>query len=163
MAMLPLDDERWKSLTTFFGEPENLPVVIKKWLEAIGTDLEFTIYSQDLFDVFPHQVTITNAAFAVVPYLVHICKEGRTRYQIEYLTDVALVEANRLKSGVHYNREDTQAYPEWLMLDYQPAIAESRSLIFGVLGAEPDQNRKRGLLAMQPALFGDADLAWSQW
>jgi hypothetical protein len=49
------------------------------------------------------------------------------------------------------------------MLDYQQAIAESRSLIDGVLEAEPVSNRKRGLLAMQPALFGDADLAWSQW
>jgi hypothetical protein len=116
-----------------------------------------------LFDVFLHQVTITNAAFAVVPWLVHICQQGSTRFQVEYLTDVALVEANRLKHGAYYHRKGTQAYPEWLMLDYQQAIVKSRSLIDGVLEAEPVSNRKRGLLAMQPALFGDADLAWSQW
>jgi hypothetical protein len=161
--MLPLDDEKWRCLTTFFGEPENLPAVIKKWLEAIGTDQEITIYYQYLFDLFLHQVTITNAAFAVVPWLVHVCREGITKFQSEYLTDIALVEANRLKYGVYYNREGTEAYPEWLMPDYQQAIAESRHLVDGVLEAEPDKDSQRKLLAIKPALFGDADLAWSQW
>jgi hypothetical protein len=98
-----------------------------------------------------------------VPWLVHICKEGVTKFQVEYLTDVALVEANRLKYGVYHTCEGTEAYPEWLMSDYQQAIAESRNLIDGILEAEPDKGRKRGLTAMKPALFGDADLAWSQW
>ncbi len=161
--MLPLDDERWKQLSTFFGEPENLPSVIRDWLKSIGSDQEDVVYCRDLSELFLHQATITNAAFAVVPWLVHVCKESTTKYQVEYLTDIALVEANRLKYGVYYHREETEEYPEWLMVDYRQAIIESRNLIEGVLEAELDEGRKRGLIAMRPALFGDADLAWSQW
>jgi hypothetical protein len=161
--MLPLNDDKWKQLTTFFGESENLPSVIQEWLEYIGTDQEETIYREKLFDLFLHQATITNAAFAVVPWLVHVCQEGITTFQIEYLTDTALVEANRLKYGVYYNRDGTDEYPEWLMPDYQQAIRMARDLADGILQAEPDENRKHGLVAMKPALFGDADLAWSQW
>lgn len=161
--MLPLDDERWKQLSTFFGEPENLPSVIRDWLKAIGSDQENTVYRRDLFELFLHQSTVTNAAFAVVPWLVHVCKESLTHYQVEYLTDIALVEANRLKYGVYYHREGTEEYPEWLMVDYRQAIIESRNLIEGVLETELDEGRKRRLIAMRPALFGDADLAWLQW
>src|SRR5688500_9541152 len=111
--MLPLNDDRWKQLTTFFGESENLPSLISDWLKSIGSDKEEIVYERDLLDLFLHQATITNAAFAVVPWLVHVCKEGITKFQVEYLTDVALVEANRLKYGVYYNREATEEYPEW--------------------------------------------------
>ncbi len=98
-----------------------------------------------------------------MPWLVSVCKQGITKFQIEYLTDVALVEANRLKYGVYYNREGTEEYPKWLMSDYQQAILHARDLIDDVIEAEQDEQRKHGLVAMRPALFGDADLAWCQW
>ena len=161
--MLPLDDEKWKDLTTFFGESENLPLVLGKWLEAIGSDQESIIYSEELFDLFLHQVTITNVAFAVVPWLVNVCKQGSTEFQVEYLTDVALVEANRLKYGVYCNREGTEEYPEWLMSDYHQAIMDARDLVDSVIQAKHDESSQHGLIAVRPALFGDADLAWSQW
>jgi hypothetical protein len=161
--MLLLNDDKWKQLTTFFGESEKLPSVISNWLKSIGSDQEEIVYERDLLDLFLHQATITNAAFAVVPWLVHVCKEGITKFEVEYLTDVALVEANRLKYGVHYNREGTEEYPEWLMLAYQQAIMDSRNLVDDVLETENNDDRKHGLVAMKPALFGDADLAWSQW
>ena len=161
--MLPLDDDKWKQLSTFFGESENLPSVIRDWLKSIGSDQEVIVYCRDLSELFLHQATITNAAFAVVPWLVHVCKEGGTKFQVEYLTDVALVEANRLKYGVYFNREGTQEYPEWLMLNYQQAIMAARNLVDEIIEAEHNEDRKRGLVAMKPALFGDADLAWSQW
>jgi hypothetical protein len=132
-------------------------------LEAIGSDQENAIYYEDLFDLFLHQATITNAAFAVVPWLVYVCKKGITKFQVEYLTDVALVEANRLKYGVYSNRKGTEEYPEWLMSDYIQAIMEARNLIDDIIEAEHDKKRKHGLVAMRPALFGNADLAWSQW
>lgn len=161
--MLPLDDPRWGQLTTFFGEPEDLPKVLDEWLASIGFDQEATIYQRDLFNFFLHQATITNAAFAVVPWLVDVCKKCETRYRVEYLTAVALVEANRLKHGVYWHREGTDVAPDWLMTDYKQAIIESRNLVDEVLEEEHDEERKRGLVAMQPALFGNADLAWSQW
>jgi hypothetical protein len=161
--MLLLDDERWGYLTTFFGGPEDLPKVVGEWLASIGSDQENTIYRDDLFDLFLHQVTITNAAFAIVPWLVEVCKKGETKFAIEYLTDVALVEANRIKRGVFANRKGTEEYPEWLMADYRQAIIEARNLVDDVLEVEHDAERKSYLIAMKPALYGNADLAWSQW
>ncbi len=161
--MLPLNDVRWGHLTTFFGYSEDLPNVLGEWLGAIGFDQEYLIYGRELFDMFLHQATITNAAFAVVPWLVDVCKKGVTPFQVEYLTHVALVEANRIRYGVYGNREGTEAYPEWLMADYTQAIIEARDLVDDVIEAEHDVERKHGLIAMKPALYGNADLAWSQW
>ena len=73
------------------------------------------------------------------------------------------MEANRLKFGVYGNRKGTEEYPEWLMVDYQQAIVESRNLVNDVIEAEQDHERKRGLVAMTPALYGDGNLAWHQW
>jgi len=160
--MLSLDDDHWGLLTTFF-DGKDLPKVIHKWLAVIGSDEEETVYWRDLFDLYLHQVTITNAAFAVVPWLVEVCKEGKTRFRARYLTDVALVEACRLKYGLYFNHEGTEEYPEWLMPDYEQAIIQSRNLVDDAIEAERDQEVKRGLIAMKPALYGNADLAWAQW
>ena len=161
--MLSLNDDRWRFLTTFFGKPDELPTVIGEWLASIGSDQEQTIFYRDLFDLFLHQATITNAAFAVVPWIVDVCKKGETKYEVEYLTHVALVEANRLKSGLYFNRQGTEEYPEWLMSDYKRAIIEARELVDVVIEGTLDETAKRFLFAISPALFGNAELAWSQW
>jgi hypothetical protein len=161
--MLTLDDSRWQYLTTFFQEPHDIPKALAEWLLSIGHDQEMTIYHRSLLDIFLHQATITNAAFAIVPWIVHVCKRGETRYQAEYLTDVALVEANRIIPGVYLNLEGTEPYPEWLMADYHTSIAEARDLVDDVLNAELDTETRDMLIAIKPALYGNAELAWSQW
>jgi hypothetical protein len=161
--MLSLDDDRWERLTTFFASGKELPSVLKQWLASIGSDEEATIYGRDLFDMYLHQATITNAAFAVVPWLVDVCKKGNTRHRVEYMTDVALVEANRLKYGVYFNRKGAEEFPEWLMADYHQAIVDARDLVDDALAAERDEEWKHGLVKLRPALDGDAELAWSQW
>jgi hypothetical protein len=161
--MLPLDDDRWCLLTTFFEDPEHLKVVLTGWLESIGSHQEDTIYINDLYDLFLHQVTITNAAFAVVPWLVNVCKQGGTKLSIMYLTDVAMVEAIRLKAGLYFNRQGTDPHPEWLMSDYHQAIGEARVLAEDAITASHEVEKKSGLVALKPALYGDADLAWSRW
>jgi hypothetical protein len=51
--MLPLDDDRWKQLTTFFKEPKDIPKILEEWLASVGFDQnESTIYHDDLFDFF---------------------------------------------------------------------------------------------------------------
>ena len=162
--MLSLDDDRWRHLTTFFGQPEELPSIIKDWLESIGSEQEEVVYDRDLVDIFLHQSTITNVAFAVVPWLLHVCKEHVTKLQPNYLLHIALVEANRLSDGLYYHRTGTEEYPEWLMVDYHQAILESRDLIDKVVEAENlEEGIRTRLVALRPALFGDADLAWAQW
>lgn len=161
--MLPLDDDRWSLLTTFFGEPGDLPKFVEEWLASVGFDQEGEVYVRDLCPFFLHQATITNAAFAVVPWVVDVCRKGETRHRVEYLTDVGLVEANRLRSGVYATREGTAAFPDWLMPDYQQAIRDARFVADDALDEEPDEERKRGLVAMRAALYGDADQAWARW
>ena len=140
--MLPLNDNRWSQLTTFFGEPDDVPILLERWRGAIGTLEEEIIYRRDLFDTFLHQNTITNIAFAIAPWLV---------------------EANRLKFGVYYNHDGTEEFPAWLMSDYQQAIMIAQSFVDDVLEGESDLIRKKRLMAVKPALFGNAELAWSQW
>ncbi|HEV7279231.1 MAG TPA: hypothetical protein VGN57_03380 [Pirellulaceae bacterium] len=161
--MLPLDDERWSLLTTFFGEPQDLPRVLEDWLASVGFDQEEEVYARHLCPFLMHQATIVNAAFAVAPWLVEVCRKGETRHRIEYLTDVGLIEANRLTSGVKFAREGTEAFPDWLMPDYLQAIGDSRFLADDAIDEEPDEERKRGLVAMRAALYGDAALAWARW
>jgi hypothetical protein len=49
------------------------------------------------------------------------------------------------------------------MSDYVQAILECRNLADDVIDAESDPERKRGLVALKPALYGNAELAWSRW
>jgi hypothetical protein len=74
-----------------------------------------------------------------------------------------LVEANRLKYGVYFNRNGSEEFPEWLMPDYHQAIVAARDLVDDALDAEQDEDCKRALMNLRPALHGDAGLAWSQW
>jgi hypothetical protein len=69
--------------------------------------------------------------------------KGKTRHRVEYLTDVALVEANRLKYGVYFNRKGAEEFPEWLMPDYHQAIVDARNLVDDALKAEHDEDWKR--------------------
>jgi hypothetical protein len=160
--MLSLDDDRWERLTTFFGSPKKLRKAVRRWLASVNSNEEETSYRHNLFELFLHQGTITNAAFAVVPRLVDVCKRQATKHRVEYLTDVALVEANRLKYGVYFNRKGTEENPEWLMPDYHQAIVESRDLVENALDADHDEYGKRSLVQLKPALYGDAELAWFQ-
>lgn len=154
--MLSLEDARWSELRTFFGKPEELPQVLRKWLAAIGTDDEEAIYRQELLDLFLHQCTIVSSAFAVVPWLVEGCSRCGSHDAILYMGDVAMVEMNRLEEGGEC--------PDWLMRDYHEAISVAQGMVDRLLSAiGPDKDWKEGLVALRPALFGDAALAREQW
>lgn len=132
--MVSLDDPRWSELTTFFEDAAHLVTWLGEWRDAVGFDQEYDIYTQQLFNLFLHQGTITNSALAVVPYLVDVCANQRSEYLIEYLTDVAYVEANRLTHGLYYNRPGSVEYPEWMMPDYNKISEQSR---------EPERRSRR--------------------
>ena len=110
--MLALDSDRWAELTTFFGAACDLPNLLRAWMAAVGSDQkEDLIYRRDLLHSYLHQVTITNSAFAVVPWIVHVCEQRQTRFLAEYLMNVAFVEANRLEHGLHYHRKAHRSVP----------------------------------------------------
>lgn len=157
--MLPLSSPRWSELDTFFGKPEQVPVVLREWVDAIGFDQEQEIYSRDLFDLFLHQGTITNVAFAVVPWIVEACRHAVPTHRAQYLADVALVELNRLTHGVHFVRDGGIAEPDWLMTDYRNAIEQAQSLAEDALDEPLSEEVQQMLWESMPALFGNAAMA----
>ena len=161
--MLSLDDNRWEELTSFFGESSEIPEALETWLTNVGTEEEEEVYYEYLFELYLHQLTITNAAFAIVPWLLHVCAKGETRHRLTYITHIAVVEANRLEGGVYYNREGTIEVPEWLMSDYHEAVRKARDVASDLIKLDPSKAKEAGLLAIQPALEGNAKLAWKQW
>ncbi|MEY4529798.1 MAG: hypothetical protein RLZZ156_519 [Deinococcota bacterium] len=162
--ILNLNDSKWKDLTVFFEQTKSLPQLLEQWYSLIGSSQEHNFYVDQLFNSFLHQATITNAAFAVVPWLVNVCESGKTRHQIEYLADVCLVEANRITRGTYHNRKDTIEYPDWLMVDYFEAIRKAVALAdICIQSDKSDTPEKIQLVQLRPALDGNANLAWEQW
>src|SRR5258707_216044 len=140
--MLALNDPRWSQLTTFFGESADFPQAVEEWLASVGSDQEENVYAESMFQAFLRQGTITNAAYAVVPWLVEVCKNHPTNCSASYLADIAYVEANRLTHGLHYHRKGTDETSDWLMVDYRIAIVEARNLIENSIDEEIDENWK---------------------
>ena len=158
--MLPLDSPRWIELDTFFGNPERVPVVLAEWVDAVGFDEATTIYQRDLFNLFLHQGTITNVAYAVVPWLVAHCTRAEDATDRAcYVCDVALVEFNRLTHGIYYVREGGDREPEWLMTDYRQAVEAARPMAEDLLDEPLDESLRQNLWELTPALWGNAELA----
>ena len=161
--MLQLNDLRWKELTSFFGEGEDIPVVIDKWLISVGTENEEEVYDEDLFDLFLHQMTITNAAFAIVPWMIHVCAKRETELRMIYVAHIGAVEAGRIEHGVYYNRDGTEESPDWLMPEYHLSVRKARDLATELIQLDNASAVKCGLVAIYPAFEGNATLAWKQW
>ena len=159
---LPLDDPRWSELSTFFEDGPTLAAGLSEWNRAIGFDQEYDIYSQYVFNLILHQGTITNAAFAVAPYLADVCLNRRTDNLVEYLADIGWIEANRLTYGLYYNRSGTAEYPEWLMPPYHAAVAACVDLVDEVCDECTDTERMEILLQMKPAFHGNGQKCWPQ-
>jgi hypothetical protein len=166
--MLALESKRWLELTTFVGKPADSPRRISEWLAAIGTDKEKQVYRDKVFDSFLHQSTITNLAFAVVPWIVQVVDNGkaigeRAERNADYLIDVALVEMNRLSCGVHFTREGTEPIPQWLMPDYHFSIDTALHIVPGILRLTLSDDVRRWLTKLEPGLRRDSELAWKNW
>lgn len=147
----------------FFGKGAELPQAIEVWLESIGSDSELDAYHDDLHERFLHQDTICAASIAVVPWLVHACTRLDTDHRALYCAHVALVEANRLAYGVGSTEPGGDELLESLMPDYRAAIERARVMADGLAERHPVEAAAVGLLALRPALHGDATLAWAQW
>lgn len=157
--MLALDSPRWSELDTFFDSPEKVPKVLAEWVDAIGFDLEMTIYLRDLHELFLHQATTTNVAYAVVPWLVNNLSRSELYNQASYLTDVGWVELRRLTGGVKFLRDGGEAEPSWLMSDYHTAIQQAQTMAEDVLDESLPEELRTPLRSVMPALFGNAALA----
>jgi hypothetical protein len=99
--MLPLDSSRWMSFRTFFGTPKQVPQMLGTWQrsigshdESIGSHDESSRWS-DLWELFLHQCTITDAAYAAFPHVVFQLNRVEPRKRFDYLVELALIESAR--------------------------------------------------------------------
>ena len=154
--MLDLSDPRWSSFETTYN-CNRVPLLLAEWHAAIGFDQELSRY-RELGDQFMHQCTITDLAYAIVPYLVAACESGSTKFANIYLTDVGVIEANRLTPDYRPPK-----MPAFLADVYGQAIVRSQPLVEDLIDSISDPDEKWELRAIKPALFGNAELAWQQW
>lgn len=156
--MLPLDSPRWTELDTFFGEPKNTPHVLAEWVDSVGFDQETTNY-EELHELFLHQGTITNTAYAVVPWMINHLSRSDRNQQACYLHDIGLVEFRRLTCGLHFLRAGGDSEPSWLMPDYQEAIRQTQSMAEDALDQALPEELRKMVWSVLPALFGNAVIA----
>ena len=156
--MLPLDSPLWSELDAFFGGPKNMPHVLSEWVDSVGFDQEMTNY-RELHEVFLHQGTTTNIAYAVVPWILNHLSRSELQQQASYLHDIGLVEFRRLTCGLHFLREGGEAEPSWLMQDYHEAIQQAQSMAEDVLDQGLSDSVRTTLWQVLPALFGNAKIA----
>lgn len=150
--MWSLDSTKWATLSTFFGDPSDLPGHLRRWQDALGTSTEEDVYA-DFYECFLHQATITDAAYAVVPYIVEALDQRRTKRVFDYVTDLGLIEANRLTPH-------SPKMPEGLDIKYADAIARAQSHAVGLLSVDRPKPDFRYLLCAIAGLYGHPVLAF---
>ena len=144
--MLPLDSSRWTAFSTFFDSPEQMPQRLTSWRDAIGGPDEASQWA-DLQEQFLHQFTITDAAYAVLPYLVEELARLTPEKAFEYLVSVALVEAAR-------QQPEAPALPPDLADAYHAAIVRARRLAMESLSLDWSKAEFRYLLSALSSLHG---------
>ncbi len=102
--LLPLEDPRWATLRTHFGDASNVPDLLRAWQAAIGTSTEAAAY-EPLFEQALHQLRIMSCAYAVVPYLVSELPRCALPTRINLLGHVGVVESSRPRSVAARDRQ----------------------------------------------------------
>ena len=144
--MLPLDSSRWNSLNTYFGSPDQVPQRLAAWRDSIGEPDEASQWS-DLCEQFLHQFAITDAAYTVVPHIVHELDRIAAEKRLEYLVAVAFAEAARQK-------EEAPVLLPDLGDAYYAAIARARDLAMECLPLGWPKTEFRFLLSILVNLHG---------
>lgn len=157
--MLEPTDPIWDTFETVYDAATagKLSDLIFDWWSSTGFDAESENYRK-LINQIMHQGSITEAAYALMPSLVHLCKLDQTQFAVEYLTDVTWIETMRLLPDSR-----SPAMPDVLCDDYQHSMDSVPDLIESVLDSIGDADRTWGLNALKPAVYGNARLAFQQW
>ena len=144
--MLPLDSPRWNSFRIYFDLPQQVPQRLASWRDAIGGPDEDPLWT-DLREQFLHQGTITDAAYAAIPYLVQELDRLTPTKRFEYLVDVGLAESARQTAGA-------PVLPPDLADAYHAAIVRARQLALECLSVEWSKVEFRYLLSIIASLHG---------
>jgi hypothetical protein len=148
--MLSLDSPRWRKLKTFCPGAERLPVLLDSWRKAVGSKKAAAIW-RELVDYFLHQLSITEAAYAVLPHVVAELPRMQPKEQLLLLLDLSFVEAARLLP--HAPR-----LPKDLSAPYLAGVREARVLACACLTAGLPKPRFLYLLCCLSNLCGHPSL-----
>jgi hypothetical protein len=149
--MLSLDDKRWRSLKTFSHSGRELPTLIRRWQSAVASPDAEEVWGE-LRDLFLQQMTITNAAYAVLPHMVAGLARVPAGRRLDYVVDLGVSEAARSSPG-------SPAVPAGLAESYTAAIAAARPLALGLLGHRMSRANYRWLVGAVCSLHGHARMA----
>lgn len=118
--MFPLDSPDWRQFHTYFGTPEEVPQRLLAWKHSIGSpDEERSWYN--LYEQFLHQMTITDAAYAVVPHIVAELHRIEPRKRFDCcLMELAIIESARQSRG------SSAKLPPTLAQEYYESIKVAR-------------------------------------
>lgn len=153
--MLPLNDDRWRTLKVYFGMAKDLPARIERWAAAIGTERESVTFT-DLSQRVLHQFTITDAAYAVVPHVVANLSRVAPERRVDYFDTLRLVEAAR-------ESFEAPECPRHLRSAYTSAVRDARALAIEALSAQWQPREFRYLLSAVAGLCGHSGLAELLW
>ena len=144
--MLPLDNPRWNCFKTFFGNPEEVPIRIKKWMEAIGSDEEKSTW-EELCEQFLHQYTIADSAYAVAPFVIQGMERIPAAKRLYYLVDIGLIESARLKKR-------SPDLPSDLAESYHASVRQGRTYAVECLTLDLPKIEFRYLISTISTLYG---------
>jgi len=148
--MLPLDSPSWSGFKTYFGQPSELPHRIRRCQQSIGTGEEETTWNA-LWGEFLHQGTITDAAFAVVPYVIQELGRIAPERWLTYFVELGLIEADR-------QRDTSPRVPADLSESYQNAVRHGRLIAVRALELELPRVEFRYLISALCSLHGHGGL-----
>jgi hypothetical protein len=144
--MLPLDSPFWDELNTQFGKARELPAQILRWQRAIGQPEEESCWD-DLWSQFLYELQITDAAFAVVPYVAGELERVAPDRWLDYLWVLEHVEIARLKA-------DAPGLPPALANAYQAAIKQAQRMATQALSLDLSKADFRSVVSALCSLHG---------
>lgn len=149
--MMSLGDKRWRSLRTFAQSGRVLPGLLRRWQSALGSPTAEEVWDE-VRDLFLQQMTISNAAYAVLPHMVAGLDRVPVGRRLDYLVDLGASEAARHSPG-------SPAFPAGLAEPYTAAIEAARPFALGLLGRRMSRANYRWLIGVVCSIHGHPGLA----
>jgi hypothetical protein len=152
--VLPLDSPRWGELKTWMVR-RPLPDSVRAWREVVSGAEGWPLWRQ-IYDAVVHQYTLTDAAYAVLPYAAAELWRVPEHTRLGYLLDLGFIEAGRLSPHA-------PPLPADLAEPYLTGVRTARALAFECLAAGLTKPLFLYLVSCVCNLFGHPQLGRMLW